>query len=42
MKAIKLFYHWFNYKTAWFFSPQKPEVEKDCWIEYNNFKTQSK
>jgi len=38
MKTLKLLYHWFNYKTAWFFSPHKPELEKKMYMEYMDFK----
>ena len=41
MRMLKLFYHWFNYKTAWFFSPHKPEVEAQMFNEYMEFKTKN-
>ena len=42
MKTLKLIYAWINWKIAWFISPQKPKVEIDSFLEYNEIKTQSK
>ncbi len=41
MKTLKLIYAWINWKIAWFTHPHC-DMEKNCWIEYNEIKTQSK
>lgn len=41
IRLLKMWTAWFNWQSAWLFSPQKPEVETYWWVKYNEIKTGS-